>query len=231
MILVPALGLERTKLVAICGGGGKTSLMFALAAEWVAAGERVLVTTTTHIAAAQAEGHASVMAADAAGVLDQARRLGARLVVATSGPGRDPRKLAGLAPAEMDRLAADCWFDRVVVEADGSKHLPLKAPAAHEPVFPATTQVVVMVAGLTGLGRPLDQDNVFRPEIWSRLTGLAAGAPVTARSLAQVVLHDQGLAKGAPAAAPQRQGMLLRHAHGAGVRVGVAWVARAGVRQ
>lgn len=200
-MLTRALGLEGARLVSLCGGGGKSGLMFALAGEWAAAGERVLVTTTTHIAAAEAEGHSAVSAASAKGVLVQARRLDARLVVATAGPGLDPGKRKGLLPGEVDALARDGWFTRVLVEADGSKHRPLKAPASHEPVFPGTTEVVVMVAGLGGIGCLLDEHTVFRHEIWSRLTGLPAGALVTPESLAQVVVDEQGLAKGSPAGA------------------------------
>ena len=53
-------------------------------------------------------------------------------------------------------------FARVGAEAEGSAQRPVKAPAAHEPVFPASADAVVMVAGASGLGRPLDDDVVFR---------------------------------------------------------------------
>ena len=55
-MLTGALGLERARLVSLCGAGGKTTLMFALAREWVGAGERVLITTTTKIARDEAAG-------------------------------------------------------------------------------------------------------------------------------------------------------------------------------
>lgn len=200
-MLARALGLEQARLVAVCGGGGKTSLMFALGHEWCRAGERVLITTTTHIAAAQAEGHEAWVGADAQTLLARARRSDASLVVATAGPGQTPEKLRGLAPDDVDVLAGDDRFTRMLVEADGSKHRPLKAPAGHEPVFPVSTHAVVIVAGLTGLGRPLSEDTVFRVERWSRITDSRPGDIVTPRALAQVVLHEQGLAKGAPAGA------------------------------
>lgn len=201
LTLGSALGLEKARLVALCGGGGKTSLMFALGDEWLRAGDRVLLTTTTHIAAAQAEGHEAWVGADAQALIARARRSDAPLVVATAGPAHDPEKLRGLAPAEVDALARDGCFTRIVVEADGSKHRPLKAPAGHEPAFPESAQAVVMVAGLAGLGKPLSDDTVFRVERWSRITGAMPGDIVTPRALAQVVLHGQGLAQGAPACA------------------------------
>ena len=207
-MLIRALGLEQARLIALCGAGGKTSLMFTLARECVAAGERVLVTTTTKIARDEAEGWRSFAANGAQEVLDKAcgllpqggrERAGA--VIAYSAAGAEGHRLLGFTPQCVDALAQAGRFDRILVEADGSARKPLKAPAAHEPVIPAATQALVIVAGLSGLGLPLNEDTLFRAEIWSRLSGLALGAPVSAESLARVVLHPEGLARGCPAKA------------------------------
>ena len=40
----------RKQLIAVVGGGGKTSLIFRLCEEMVSAGKKVIVTTTTHMA-------------------------------------------------------------------------------------------------------------------------------------------------------------------------------------
>jgi probable selenium-dependent hydroxylase accessory protein YqeC len=205
-MLVQALGLEQARLIALCGAGGKTTLMFALAREFVAAGERVLVTTTTKIARDEAEGWLSFAATSAEQVLDHARRLlpqGGReragVVIAYSAVGADGHRLAGFAPEFVDALSQAGLFDRILVEADGSARKPLKAPAAHEPVVPSATQALIIVAGLAGLGLPLSEDTLFRANIWSRLSGLALGAPVSAESLARSVIHPDGLARGCPA--------------------------------
>ncbi|MBN1317047.1 MAG: hypothetical protein JXA42_16315, partial [Anaerolineales bacterium] len=52
--LAAALDIRRGDIVAFVGGGGKTSAMFQLAGELVAAGWRVITTTTTHIGREQA---------------------------------------------------------------------------------------------------------------------------------------------------------------------------------
>jgi len=207
-VLIQALGLEQARLIALCGAGGKTTLMFALAREFVAAGERALVTTTTKIARDEAEGWPSFAATGTDEVLDHARRLlsqGGRerggAVIAYSAAGTERHRLVGFAPQLVDGLAQARQFDRILVEADGSARKSLKAPGAHEPVIPAATQALIMVAGLGGLGLPLVDDNVFRAEIWSRLSGLALGAPVSAESLARVAIHAEGLARGCPASA------------------------------
>jgi probable selenium-dependent hydroxylase accessory protein YqeC len=56
------------------------------------------------------------------------------------------------------------------------------------------------VVGASGLGRPLDHEFVWRPEIFARLTGLPLGAAVDARAVVRVVVGPGGLLAGAPAA-------------------------------
>lgn len=204
-MLIEALGLERSRLISLCGAGGKTTLMSSLAREFVAAGERVLVTTTTKIARDEAHGWPSFAATTHAQVLEQARRLlpesepdRAGALIAYSRVGGDGYRLVGYAPELIDALAQAGHFDRILVEADGSARKPLKAPAAHEPVIPSATDALVIVAGINGLGLPLSEDNLFRAEIWSRLSGLALGSPITAESLARCVAHPEGLARGCP---------------------------------
>lgn len=204
-MLIRALGLEQARLIALCGAGGKTTLMFALAREFVAAGERVLVTTTTKIARDEATGWPSFAAASAGQVLDDARRLlpeagreRAGAVIAYSDRGEEGHRLVGFAPQLVDILAEAGRFDRILVEADGSARKPLKAPAAHEPVIPSATRALIVVAGINGLGQPLGEDKVFRANLWSALSGLALGAPVSAESLARCVIHPDGLARGCP---------------------------------
>ncbi len=178
-MLTEALGIGQARLVALCGAGGKTTLMFALAREAAAKGERVLVTTTTRIAAEEGEGPWPE-----------------RIVLSHRGTTPDGRKLMGHPPGEIDRLKASGEFDRIFVEADGSARRPLKAPAAHEPVVPPAADAVVVIAGMSGLGQPLSEETVFRARIWAALSGTAPGEPVDARSFARVALHAEGLARG-----------------------------------
>lgn len=206
MRLVDALGIEAARVVSICGAGGKTTLMFAAAREFLAAGERVLLTTTTKIAKHEAVGVASMVAAtDAERILAEARRASQEkgtawggALIAFFGESADGQKLIGFSPEIIDRLSEDGYFDRILVEADGSARKPLKAPDAHEPVIPASTDALVIVAGLNGLGLPLDEATVFRAHLWAKLTGAEPGSRVDADALARVILHEQGLAKGCP---------------------------------
>lgn len=206
-MLIEALGLERARLVALCGAGGKTTLMLTLAREMAAAGERVLVTTTTKIAAAEVEGPWPP-----------------NIAISHAGKSPDGHKLAGHPPEHIDELKHSGRFDRLLVEADGSRRRSLKMPAAHEPVIPSTTDAVIVVAGLSGLGRPLSDDGVFRAELWAALSGIALGSPITAESLARVALHPAGLARGCPAGA--RATLFLNQVHTHEARAAAATIAR-----
>src|SRR5690606_18076711 len=127
--LPDALGIGAgPELVAIVGGGGKTSLMFALAA---ALPGRVVMTTTTRIFAAQMKRAPAVVYADDLSPLCDALDAHGRCLVV----GRvDGDKAFGVDPDLPARLLARPDVDYVLVEADGSRMRPVKAPADHEPV-------------------------------------------------------------------------------------------------
>jgi probable selenium-dependent hydroxylase accessory protein YqeC len=92
------------------------------------------------------------------------------------------------------------WFPDAAIlnEADGSRMRPFKAPAAHEPVIPDETTLVVPVIGADVFGVPLDPAHVHRPELVSALSGAALGTPVTPELVARVLLHSEGGRKGVP---------------------------------
>jgi molybdenum cofactor cytidylyltransferase len=197
--LVQALGLEDARVITLCGAGGKSSLMMALVREWSAAsGERILATTTTKLGADELCGPWTPFAA--ANVNDilsiTARSEGAWLAYSRHDLSRS--RLFGFSPEVIDAVAACGDFTRMIVEADGARRLPLKAPGENEPVCPASTDVLVAVAGLGGLGTALGEDTVFRPERWTALTGLPPLARITAESLSRVIVHPEGLMSGAP---------------------------------
>jgi molybdenum cofactor cytidylyltransferase len=80
----------------------------------------------------------------------------------------------------------------LLIEADGSRRRPLKAPAEHEPVVPGWVNHTVVVAGLSGIYQPLSETWVHRPERFAKISGLSPGDPVTPESLVQVLLAPAG---------------------------------------
>ncbi|MFQ5578753.1 MAG: selenium cofactor biosynthesis protein YqeC, partial [Anaerolineae bacterium] len=92
-------------------------------------------------------------------------------------------------------------FDVILNEADGSRMRPFKAPAAHEPVIPATTTLVAPVAGLDALGRPLNDTTVHRAALVSQLSRTPLKSPITPAVIARALAHPAGGLKNVPPAA------------------------------
>lgn len=198
-----ALGLVRPCLFAAVGGGGKTTLLFALAAEAEAAGGRglsVLTTTTKMTVPAEFQSLPHVLGTNAAfraGALGDVFRRGLSTAVAGAGSGSRGRVL-GVDPAWPRSALGLAGVDFIGVEADGSAGRPFKAPAAHEPVIPDGADSVAAVVGVQALGRRLDAGGVHRPERVRALTGAGEGAEVSPGLIAQVLAHPDGGRKGVP---------------------------------
>ena len=94
-------------------------------------------------------------------------------------------------PKRLEELCA--LSDYALIEADGARELPLKAPAAHEPVIPENALLVVAVAGVDGFGKPVS--SVHRPELYAALIGKPLDAPVTPEDAAFVLCHPEGQKK------------------------------------
>ena len=120
------------KIIAVVGAGGKSSLIEALAEKFSAQGKKICITTTTHI-----------------------YKLNDRKNIFYHG-NDEGEKLSY--PGDKEFLRLCNLHDYVLVEADGSKHFPIKIPAAsHEPVIPDNTNLIFVVMGLHALNRPIGE--------------------------------------------------------------------------
>lgn len=186
---------EKGHVVSLIGGGGKTTLLYALSAYCTAKGWRVLTTTTTHIrkpvnvpwiAVNEEEKTASLECEssecktsvgikcvcentaweNAGKERDRLWQQGTYVVAGTPAPHE---KLTILPEAIRSEWISDA--DITFLEADGAKCLPCKFPAAHEPVILPQSDIVLSVAGLSALYRPLGEV-CFRAELaieaWNR---------------------------------------------------------------
>ena len=139
-------------VTAFVGGGGKTTLIGVLARE-LAARHTVLIATTTHIYPPACPVLISPTAREVLSAFEDER------TVAVGSEAEDG-KLGAL--PELQRLYP-VLADAALVEADGARRLPLKAPAEHEPVIPREARLVVAVLGLDGIGKPI-AEAAHRPE-------------------------------------------------------------------
>jgi molybdenum cofactor cytidylyltransferase len=107
-------------------------------------------------------------------------------------------RVDGLSFETLRAIAGLPEVDFLLVEADGSRERPLKAPAPHEPALPPCATLVVPVVGLDVLGKPLAPAYVHRPELVAALARCAPDAPVTPAVVAAVTRHPQGGCKNVP---------------------------------
>jgi molybdenum cofactor cytidylyltransferase len=216
MKLSQALRLSNSQSVAFAGAGGKTTTMFQLAREQAPA----LLSTTTHLGAWQvslADRH-FIWAPNAPMPDEVEAQPGTGITLVTGALEGD--RYAGLSPNQMETLRdlASTHDLPLLIEADGARQKPLKAPAEHEPPIPGFVDTVVVVAGLSGLNRPLGDEYVHRAEMFRKLVypvigktvNQEIGKLVTAEMLATVLVHPQGGLKNVPARA--RRIMLLNQA-------------------
>ncbi len=213
--LPDTFNIQKNELVAFVGGGGKTSLMFALGQ---ALGAGIVTTTTTRIFAVQMKlapavcfltvADAQRVAQDTAysalaavGNLAQLEsflaQFGTVLVVGQVAG----EKAFGVPPELPGQLLARPDVRHVLVEADGSRMRPVKAPAAHEPVIPSETTLVIPVVGMDALERPL-ANIAHRPEQIAHLLqeqdAITPDATLTPDMVAALLAHPLGGLKSVP---------------------------------
>lgn len=176
MELYPLLGIERG-VTAVIGSGGKSTLLHTLAQELRG---RVLLCTSTHFMAYPD------LPTVTEPTIEKLRQALDENRVVCAGRVTSHGKLTdcGLPYEMLAELA-----DYVLVEADGSRRLPLKAHADFEPVIPENSRQVICVAGLSGLHRTV-RETVHRPEIFCPLTGCTPEDKVTAELVAKGLTRE-----------------------------------------
>jgi probable selenium-dependent hydroxylase accessory protein YqeC len=197
--LLHALAIGRGDVVALVGAGGKTTLLYRLAEEARRAGLRVLATATTHTGALpEAVTGPVFMEADGDPLpgLEQALLRHGQATLLSRRVRED--KLQGVARERVDALAA--LADLVLVEADGARGRSLKLPAAHEPVVPRCTTLLLVLAALDLLGEPLDERRVHRVELVGEACGKARGERLAAEDVRRCLCAPDGY----PARVPPR---------------------------
>lgn len=196
--LFEALGVRAGDVVSVVGAGGKTHLLYALAEQARERGLGVLVTTTTHMGALPERTTGPLLVeAEGAGDAELDEALAREGRVTLLGRRVRPDKLEGLAPERVDALVPRA--DLLLVEADGARGRSLKLPGDHEPVLPASTTLLVVVAALDVLGAPLGAERVHRLERVLEAAGRPEGSSVDAEVLRRVLTAPRGYAAHRPA--------------------------------
>jgi molybdenum cofactor cytidylyltransferase len=199
--LPKALRMNSSSSIALIGAGGKTTAMFQLARSLSsnAGSSPVIVTATSHLGAWQLSLADQHIIAETPDPIEKIEH-GLKGVILITGKMEGDRTIP-INGNLMKWLQQFCSHHSIplLIEADGSRGKPLKAWAEHEPPIPEFVEFVIQVVGLMGLGKSLDDENVHRPEIFSRLSGLNIGEKITADSLVRILKHEERGLKNIPA--------------------------------
>lgn len=178
--------MKKQEIWSFIGAGGKSTLILETAEKKVRQGEKVLIATTTHTAFTREEfcraGGVLFLDGDggaAARALDRFRLAGAFRVL----PG-EPGKQQGLTEEEFQKAATGA--DLVLVEADGSRRRPFKAPAEYEPALRRDSSRIFLIAGLTALYHPIGE-GCHRTEEIRKLTGRGEEELLREEDMAEVI--------------------------------------------
>lgn len=138
--------LGEARMVAVIGAGGKTTTLGLLAQAYQQ--KRVLLTTTTHIRPFSSEICQRLLCDPTPQELEAALSLSG---VTCAGAREGEHKLSALSPDLMELARKKAQL--VIYEADGARMLPLKLHRSFEPVILPYTDLCIVVAGLSALGR------------------------------------------------------------------------------
>jgi probable selenium-dependent hydroxylase accessory protein YqeC len=200
MNLLEAFEIGEKEIISLVGGGGKTTLMYALANELVERGDSVITTTTTRIMPPDASQSRFLLVNNREQeLLNQVTsNINSWRHITIADDRLSPSRLKGISLSLIKYLSHWPKIDQIIVEADGASRKPLKAPNATEPVIPDITTLLIPVIGLESIGQRLNDDTVFRSEIAAQLLGIPIDSLLTIDSIAELITDPRGIIKGCP---------------------------------
>lgn len=209
MLVSEALDLKKKAFISLVGAGGKSTLFTLLGQELSKQKKKIILTTTTHMFTWQLNSfikRGNLIETDSEKIMEenikksfyQGKKDREIVLIHHRIREKERERVSGPAPPYLDKWWKEKLADYFLVEADGAAGRPVKAPAPHEPVVPLSTTDLVGVIGIDALGLSLQEENVFRSQIFSRLTGLNLGEKINIEALAFLICHPEGLFKGVP---------------------------------
>lgn len=171
------------EVVSVTGGGGKTTLIRRLQQECLQRGIPHAVSTTTHMQYAR---NAAFLEEES---LERLLAVQKKEHTVWMGHPVSETKMKGVSPEFLKSVKkAGLWL---LLEADGAKCLPVKAPAEHEPVIVPFSTRVIQVYGLDGVGHPIGEI-CFRPQYVTGILGKKAQDLLMPVDIARLAASPQG---------------------------------------
>lgn len=175
----------------VVGAGGKTTTMYALASRL----SNAVVTSTVRIPIFDRQVSTVEVTDDPLSALDRAEQGEFPLGLVPEREGSD--RYRGYDLETVDSLA-DAHDGPMLVKADGARMRDFKAPKDHEPRIPDSAELVVPVASVHVVGKPLTGHWVHRPKQVAALSGTELGEEITPETVAAVVANEDGGLKNVP---------------------------------
>ena len=155
-------GFAHHRTISVVGGGGKTTVIRKIMNECRNEGIPCAVSTTTHIQKYDTEYFLGVSS------VEMFRRIMLKYGVVWMGKETTDKKLTAFPDTYIKEISNEPGM--LLLEADGAKRLPVKAPAEHEPVICAQTDIVLNVYGMSAVGKKL-KDGCFRVKEMEQILG------------------------------------------------------------
>lgn len=187
--LIEALNIDlnRDKIITLVGGGGKTSTIFELGKELSNLNKKTIITTTTHMGFDK--DFIAIEEEKDIKIIEDIFKDHYLIKIAKKESEYKAKSL------DFDLLKkAILLGDFILIEGDGSKNLPLKAPKDNEPVIIKETNLVIGIMGFDSLNKKI-KDICHRPELVSKLLKKDLNEYIDYKDLVEIASNYNGLRK------------------------------------
>lgn len=177
------LNADHREILSLTGGGGKTTVIRRLQRECMERNIFHGVSTTTHMQYKKNESFLGMPSLES--FLEIYQKCG----TVWMGETVSEEKMKGFPESFLKKtIETGAWL---LLEADGAKCLPVKAPEEHEPVIFSETTQVWNVYGLDGLYRPIGE-SCFRSEKVAELLRKDQSDPLMPEDLVTLAVSPLG---------------------------------------
>lgn len=189
--IIDKLGIDINKsgIISFVGGGGKTTTIKKLASELKSSDKKVLCTTSTSIEIFDEKNYDHLFIKEIP--KDYIPNLGS---ITVFGEYIKNERFYTSSIELIEELIQRNIFDYILIESDGSRQHPIKAPNTTEPVLSKFTTITVGVVGLDCLGQTVTEA-VHRPEIFKEIIGVEDNHLIEYIDIVNLVRYESGLFK------------------------------------
>ena len=196
-IIDVSLKIMKHRVISITGGGGKTSLMFALG-RYSAKETFTLLTTTTKIFPPHDDESPFIIIAKPCDLIKKFEVIELLPRMITAAKEKNGEKLSGYTPEDIAEIISVSSVGRAVIEADGSRGLSLKAYEDWEPPVPSYTDCQFILMGADIFNATLSSANVFRFDILKNKFSIQAGEYLSFVNCAAMLSNKDEYLKNSP---------------------------------